>query len=61
MTLATPVSCAMIRRVRRTTLTASSVGSASASSKPLVCSGWVPPSIAASASVAVRMMLFSGC
>ena len=38
-----------------------SVGSASASSKAFVCSDWVPPSTAASASSAVRTMFTSGC
>ena len=37
-----------------------SVGSAIASSKLLVCSDWVPPSTAASASIVVRMMLLYG-
>ncbi len=37
-----------------------SVGSASASSKELVCSDWVPPSTAAIASTAVRTMLLYG-
>ena len=58
---ATPVSCAMICCVRSAICTASSVGSASASSKLFVCSDWVPPSTPASASIAVRTMLFKGC
>ncbi len=58
---ATPVSSAMICWVRSATRTASSVGSASASSKEFVCSDWVPPSTPASASIAVRTMLLSGC
>ena len=37
-----------------------SVGSAIASSKLLVCSDWVPPSTAASASIVVRTMLLYG-
>ena len=41
--------------------TAFSVGSASASSKEFVCSDCVPPSTAAIASSAVRMMFTSGC
>ena len=39
----------------------SSVGSASVSSSALVCSEFVPPSTAASASIAVRTTLFTGC
>ena len=57
----TPVSWAMICCVRRAIRAASSVGSASASSKEFVCSDCVPPSTPASASIAVRTMLFSGC
>ena len=38
-----------------------SVGSAIASSIELVCRLWVPPSTPASASMAVRTMLTSGC
>ena len=56
-----PDSKAMICWVRSATRTASSVGSASASSKELVCSDWVPPSTAASASSEVRTTLLSGC
>ncbi len=37
------------------------MGSASASSKLFVCSDCVPPSTPASASIAVRTMLLSGC
>ena len=59
--LVTPVSWAMICWVRRATRTASSLGSASASSCELVCRDWVPPSTPASASIAVRAMLLSGC
>ena len=47
--LATPVSAAMICCVRSAMRAASSVGSASASSRPLQCSDCVPPSTAASA------------
>ena len=61
MVFATPVSSAMICWVRRAIFTAFSVGSASVSSMELVCSDWVPPRTAASASSAVRTMLFSGC
>ena len=57
----TPVSCAITCWVRSAIRTASSVGSASASSKEFVCSDWVPPSTAASASSAVRTMFTSGC
>ena len=59
--LATPDSCAMICCVRSAMRAASSVGSASASSRPLVCSDCVPPSTAASACMATRTMLLSGC
>ena len=59
--LATPVSCAMICWARSAMRAASSVGSASASSWEFVCSDWVPPSTAASASIAVRVMLLNGC
>ena len=38
-----------------------SVGNASASSNEFVCNDCVPPSTAASAWIAVRTMLFSGC
>ena len=38
-----------------------SVGRAIASSIEFVCSDWVPPSTPASASIAVRTMLTSGC
>ena len=57
----TPVSWAMICWVRSAIRTAFSVGSASASSHELVCSDCVPPSTPASASIAVRVMLLSGC
>jgi hypothetical protein len=59
--LTTPVSCAITCWVRNAMRTASSVGSASASSKLFVCSDCVPPSTAASASIAVRTMFSSGC
>ena len=61
MVLATPDSLAMICCVRRAMRAASSVGSARASSYPLVCRDCVPPSTADSAWMAVRTMLFSGC
>ena len=57
----TPVSCAMICCVRSAIRTAFSVGNANASSHELVCSDCVPPSTPASASIAVRVMLFNGC
>ncbi len=50
----------MICCVRSATRTASSLGSASASSMPLVCRLCVPPSTAASAWIAIRATLFSG-
>ena len=59
--LATPLSAAMICCVRSAIRADSSVGSASASSRPLQCSDWVPPSTAASACSATRTMLLSGC
>ena len=51
----------MICWVRSAIFAARSVGSASASSNEFVCSDCVPPRTAASASHAVRTMLFSGC
>ena len=51
----------MICWVRSAILAARSVGSASASSKPLVCSDCVPPQTAANPWRATRTMLFSGC
>ena len=59
--MTTPVSWAITCWVRSAMRTASSVGSASASSKLFVCSDCVPPSTAASASIAVRTMFTSGC
>ena len=47
--------------VRSAMRAAFSVGSASASSIELVCNDCVPPSTPASASIAVRAMLTSGC
>ena len=61
ITSGTPVSCAMICWVRSASLAASSVGSASTSSSAFVWSDCVPPSTAASASIAVRTTLFIGC
>ena len=61
MVSVTPISCAMICWVRSAIFTALSLGSAIVSSIELVCSDCVPPSTAASASKAVRTMLFSGC
>lgn len=51
----------MICCVRRAILTESSLGSASASSRELVCSDCVPPSTAASACSVTLTMLLSGC
>jgi hypothetical protein len=47
--------------VRRATFAARSVGSASASSKPFVCSDCVPPHVAAKPCSATRTMLLTGC
>ena len=60
-TFATPVSSMITCWVRRAISAAFSLGSASTSSSALVCSEFVPPSTAASASTAVRTMLLSGC
>ena len=60
-TLATPVSEAITCWVRRAMRAALSVGRASTSSIELVCRLCVPPSTPASASMAVRTMLSSGC
>jgi hypothetical protein len=60
-TWTTPVSCATTCCVRRARRTAFSVGRASASSKLSVCSDCVPPRTPASASIATRAMLTSGC
>ena len=57
----TPDSWAMTCWVRSARRTASSVGSASASSYEFVCSDWVPPITPASASRVVRMTFTSGC
>ena len=47
--------------MRSASRTASSVGSASASSKEFVCSDCVPPSTAGERLSAVRTMFTSGC
>ncbi len=47
--------------VRSAIFIASSVGIANASSIPLVCRLWAPPSTAASACSPVRTMLIFGC
>ena len=52
-----PVSSWSTSWVLRAMRAEKSVGSASASSKELVWSDWVPPSTAAIASTVVRMML----
>ena len=59
--LVTPLSSAMICCVRSASRAASSVGSASASSRELVCSDCAPPSTAASACSDVRTTFTSGC
>ena len=59
--LVTPLSSAMICCVRSATITACSVGSASVSSIELVCSDCTPPSTPASAWMATRTTLLSGC
>ena len=58
---AAPDSWAITCWVRSAIRAERSVGSASASSKPLVCSDWVPPQTAAKPCRATRMMLTSGC
>ena len=47
--------------VRSASVAECSVGSASASSKPLVCSDWQPPATAENACSATRTMFTSGC
>ena len=47
--------------MRSAIVAACSVGSASASSNEFVCSDCAPPAAAASAWIATRTMLFSGC
>ena len=58
---AAPDSCAITCWVRSAIRAERSVGSASASSNPLVCSDWVPPQTAAKPWSATRMMFTSGC
>ena len=60
-TFATPVSSMITCCVRSAISAACSLGSASTSSRALVCSELVPPRTAASASIAVRTTLLSGC
>ena len=57
----TPDSAAITCWVRSASLAEVSVGSASASSKPLVWIDCAPPSAAASTCTATRTTLFSGC
>ena len=59
--LTTPVSAATTCCVRRAMWAEVRVGNARASSRPLQCSDWVPPSTAAIACSATRTMLLSGC
>ena len=61
MTVSAPVSCAITSCVRSAIEAASADGSARTSSSALVWSDCVPPSTAASASIAVRTTLFMGC
>ena len=58
---ATPDSWASTCWVRSAIRAERSVGSANASSKPFVCSDWVPPATAANPWSATRMMFTSGC
>ena len=58
---AAPDSWAITCWVRSAIRAERSVGSASASSKPFVCSDWVPPQTAAKPWSATRMMFTSGC
>ena len=57
MTLVMPVSSALTNCVFLAMRADAGLGSASASSKALVCRLWVPPRTAASASMVVRMTL----
>ena len=59
MTRQVPVSCWMKSCVLRAMRAEKSVGRAMASSSALVCSDWVPPCVAASASIAVRVTLLN--
>ena len=61
ITSAAPCSKASSCWVRSAVRAASSVGSASASSIPLACNDWQPPSTAASAWIATRTTLLRGC
>ena len=60
MTRQVPVSCWMKSCVLRAMRAEKSVGSAMASSSALVCSDCVPPCVAASASMPVRVTLLNG-
>ena len=60
-TFSTPVSSMITCWVRSAICADFSVGSARTSSNALVCNEFVPPSTAASASMAVRTTLLSGC
>ena len=60
-TLTTPVSSMITCCVRSAISAACSLGSASVSSRALVCRELVPPSTPASASTAVRTTLLYGC
>ena len=60
-TFMTPVSSMITCWVRSAIWAAFALGSASTSSRALVCSDLVPPRTAASASTAVRTTLLSGC
>ena len=57
MTRVVPLSCCSTIWVLRAMRAEKSVGKASASSSALVCSDWVPPCVAAMASIAVRVTL----
>ena len=52
-----PVSSVSTICVLRAMRAENSVGSAIASSKALVCNDWVPPKVAANASIVVRITL----
>ena len=55
-----PVSCCKISCVFRAIRAEKSVGKLTASSNELVCNDWVPPKVAAIASIVVRIMLLYG-
>ena len=61
MTFGTPVSYAMTCWVRSASFAASAVGERQHLIEAFVCRDCVPPSTAASASMAVRTTLFIGC